>query len=251
MIDSGKVAIIIQARMGSSRLPNKMGLRLGRQTIFEFLVNRLKNARLGVDMVLATTSRAADDDLEKTSGKLGINVFRGNETNVLKRFYDAANRFDIAIIIRICADNIFLAPSEIIRLLQIFKKEKYDYIANATPEGKNLILTGVGLAVEIVTREAIQKGLENKIDRYHKEHVTPYFYENPGLFHTLLSPVEFDIPTDLRLTLDVAEDYENLKQIYREFGAEVDISEVIHFVKEQPILLHRMKEISSAQMKGR
>ena len=251
MIKPDKAAIIIQARMGSSRLPHKMSLKLGQQTVFQFLVNRLKNASLGIDIVLATTSQPVDEYLEQEGEKLGLGVFRGEETNVLKRFHDAATYFDIKTIIRICADNIYIAPSEIIRLMKIFSKGNYDYVANATPEGKNLILTGAGLAVEIVTREAIQKGLENKIDSYHKEHVTPYFYENPGLFHTLLSPVEFDIPANLRLTLDIMEDYENLKQIYRKLGAEADIIEIIHFVREQPSLLHRMKEISSAQMKGR
>lgn len=251
MSNSERKAIVIQARMGSSRLPHKMGLKIGDQTVFEFLVHRLQKAILPAEIILATTLQQGDDDLEEAAKKLGIKVYRGDELNVLKRFYDAAKQFHIDTIIRVCADNIYIEPAEIDRLLQISEKHQFDYIANATREHQNLILTGTGLAVEILTQNAIRRSLDSRLDDYHKEHVTPYFYENPGLFSILLSPVKFEIPPNLRLTLDVREDYENIKKIYQALGPEAEISGIVHFLKEQPSILHKMKEISSAQVKGR
>ena len=247
----GKSAIIVQARTGSTRLPQKMTLEFGGVTVLEFILQRLKNVDEVGQVILATTVDAGDDILEKIAGKMQIPVYRGSVNNVLDRFYQTAVKYDVDIIIRICADNIFLEISEFPRLLKLMQVEKYDYLANSLLDGKNLILTGTGLAVEMISFDAISKLVESNIDNYHREHVTPYFYENADKFNIHLSPVPFAVNKDMRLTLDLAEDYENLQIIYSSIVPDINITAINHYLENNPSMLETMRNISLQQKKGR
>lgn len=244
-------SIIVQARMGSTRLTQKMALRLNGVSVLEFLLQRLKEVKEASQIVLATTKEPEDDILEEIAKKVKVPVYRGSTNNVLERFYFAAQRYGVDTIVRVCGDNIFLEITEISRLLKIQEKQNFDYLSNALPDNTNLILTGTGLAVEVFTQQALTKALQGKLDKYHKEHVTPYFYENPDLFNIHLSPVPFPLFPEMRLTLDLPVDFENLLEIYKAIGADINIYSINNFLKNNHSMLHKMMKISEQQKKGR
>jgi spore coat polysaccharide biosynthesis protein SpsF len=246
-----KSGIIMQARLGSTRLPQKMLLPLNSQTVIEFLLNRLRNTNRVDELIVATTTESEDDRLEQYVKNLSVSVSRGSTWNVLDRFYQAAQLFQLDIIVRICADNPFLEPSEISRLIALIKEHRYDYLANCLQDGTHLILTGTGMAVEVFTMSALQKMIKRDLDQYHREHVTPYFYENPQEFNIHFSPVPFNLEKEVRLTLDLSEDYSIIKEIYEELSPNISIQRIIKYLTQNPKLFRKMKEIAQQQIKGR
>jgi len=109
MNNSSPITIIIQARMGSTRLPKKMLLPFEEQKgVLEILIDKILHLKSEVSIVLATTTNPADDELALLAKQKNILVFRGDEDDVLKRFIDAAEQFNVQRIIRVCADNPFL-----------------------------------------------------------------------------------------------------------------------------------------------
>lgn len=246
-----KVAVIVQARLGSSRLPRKMLLKLNGVTLIEFVLQRLQQASCVDRIIVATTDSPEDDMLESAVIATGCSVFRGSVHNVLQRYHGAVEQYHADVIVRICGDNPFLEISEITRLVGLLTAHDYDYVANSLPDGTHLILTGTGLAVEVFSYNAMQKMLAQQLDTYHQEHVTPYFYENPQQFKIHFSPIPFPLNRDIRLTMDIPEDYENIRSIYAELYPDFSIQRVNRFVETHPGMLKKMQHIAEQQKKGR
>jgi spore coat polysaccharide biosynthesis protein SpsF len=245
-------AIIVQARLGSTRLPQKMLLKFNGTTALEFLLKRLQDVPLVDELILATTDLEEDDPLVSIARKMEVAVLRGSANDVLKRYHDAVTQFEVDTIVRICGDNILLEPSEISRLIemQILSEFRYDYMANAMKDRTPLILTGIGLAVEVFTRGAMERMLTYQINAYHREHVTPFFYQNPHLFNLHITPVPFEILPDMRLTLDVWQDFENLGELCKTLKPPISIHKIMAFLEQNPALLGKMKEISKHHKKA-
>ena len=104
---------IIQARTGSTRLPKKMIKKLGNEKVIEWVIKRLKKSKKLNQIILATSTRYEDKKLIKIAKQNEISFFTGSEKNVLKRYYDAAKKFKVKNIVRICADNPFISSSEV------------------------------------------------------------------------------------------------------------------------------------------
>jgi len=224
---------------------------LNGEIVLEFLINRLFQVPLVDQLIVATTENKDDDAIELIGERLRVPVFRGATHDVLDRFYQTAQRFHVDVIVRVCGDNIFLEPSEITRLLRLQADGRYDYLANALPDKTPLVLTGTGLAIEVFTRQALEKVLAQKPDDYHKEHVTPFFYEHPELFQIACSPVPFEILNDMRLTLDTKEDFENLKKIYQALYPNLRYHDIMLYLKNNAEMLANMQAITRQQKKGR
>ena len=141
----GKVSAIIQARMGSSRLPGKAMMKLEDKSLLEHVVLRVKKSKKIDEIILATTKKSEDDVLVDLCKKLKVLTFRGSEQNVLSRFYFAAKYFNANIIVRITADDPFKDPSIIDSVINKFiVHKKYDYVSN------NMVPTfPLGLDVEV------------------------------------------------------------------------------------------------------
>lgn len=244
-------AIIIQARTGSTRLPRKMLLPLNGETVLEFLLNRLQHVPFIDQLIVATTVQTDDDDIETIGERLQVPVFRGATQDVLDRFYQTVQRFHVDVIVRICGDNIFMETSEITRLLRLQADGHYDYLVNTLLDKTPLILTGTGLAVEVFTRQALEKLMAQNLDDYHKEHVTPFFYEHPELFQIAFSPVPFEIFNDMRLTLDTKEDFEHIKKIHHALHPNLRYRDIMLYLKNDTDMLAKMQAITRQQKKGR
>ena len=125
-MDNKKVVCIVQARIGSTRLPGKMLQLLGEHTLLEWVLLRVKRANLIDVLVLATTDNERDNEIVNVAKALGINVFCGSEQNVLSRFVEVSELYSSDIVIRVCADNPFIAPEEIDRLIMYFTQSDCD-----------------------------------------------------------------------------------------------------------------------------
>lgn len=214
--------IIIQARTGSTRLPNKMiSSFFEDKTILEILLERLKTDLKDedVEIVVATTIKDKDDAIEKICNKIGVKTFRGSEEDVLQRFIETAEKFNADKIIRICADNVFLDTKSLIVLLNYIKNTDYDYVSFKKSDGTPSILTHYGFFSEGVKLETLKHVCEHTMEQVFHEHVTNRIYLSPDIYKIKLFPIENAIPgleshTDLRLTLDTKEDFEIQKKIY-------------------------------------
>ena len=124
------ISCIIQARTDSVRLPGKTLLNLGNKTVFQYQIERLKKSKKIDSLILATTKKKIDDKLCTIAKNKHIKIFRGDEKNVLKRYYLSAKKYKSSVIVRVTADCPFIDVKYIDELIQIFIKNKYDYMTN-------------------------------------------------------------------------------------------------------------------------
>ena len=207
-----KIVTIIQARMGSSRLPGKVLMDLGGDTVLSRVVRRSCRAKLTTQTIVATTSLAKDDVVASECERLGVAVFRGSETNVLDRYYQAALQHQAAIVVRVTADNPLVDPDLIDDVVLAILTSHADYVNNRSPR-----LYPQGLDVEAFTFVALQQAWRQAMKQYEQEHVTPYFYEHPELFDCVSVRGPFDC-SHYRWTLDTAEDLRVIREIYSHLG---------------------------------
>ena len=146
-IEKYKIIGIIQARMGSKRLPKKMSYYLGDYPIIDWVIQRSKKSKLIQKCVLATSTRTENDYLVERANKYSIDNYRGSEDNVLSRFVEIVNKENADVIVRICADNPFIDPDEIDRLLDNFLIYKPDYAFNHIPAMGNNYADGFGAEI--------------------------------------------------------------------------------------------------------
>jgi spore coat polysaccharide biosynthesis protein SpsF len=210
-------AFIIQARIGSTRLPGKMVKPFSKSKgIFELLLINLKKNFSEIPIIVATTTDPKDDELIKICARHQILSFRGSEDNVLDRFICACQQFKITRLIRICADNPFLNISELYELVSFSIKADADYISFGTKDGTPTIQTHYGLWAEYVTLQALMKVQELTKEKEFLEHVTNYIYSYPEKFKIELMPISHYLSQNnfVRLTLDTIDDFDLLKEIF-------------------------------------
>lgn len=202
-----KVAII-QVRTTSHRLPNKCLLKLFGKTILEHVVNRLKYAKTIDDICIATTINKTDDVIEQLATKGNIPCYRGQEDDVLDRFFQAAKFMKADVICRITADDPLKDPIVLDDMMAVYLDGEYDYVSNTLnptfPEG---------IDIEIFSFEALSRAWEEGRLPSEREHVTPYIWKNSDIFHIY----SFENVVDLsfyRWTLDRAEDWVFIQQVY-------------------------------------
>lgn len=212
-----QVGIIIQARTGSTRLPNKMVLPFyDNQGILEILLKRLC-ARFGeIKVIVATTNNINDDIIESVAKGLGLSCFRGDEQDVLGRFIAAARKFNINKIIRICADNPFLDMDALEILVRNFEEVDCDYLAYSTNENLPTIQTHLGFWAEAVKLNTLEFIYETTNELIFHEHVTNYIYNNSSKFNILYLkiPQFISLNNKIRLTLDTQEDFDLQRIIF-------------------------------------
>jgi len=241
IVTMSEIAIIIQARCGSKRLPNKMILPFFEdKSILEIIINRLSKK---YKTVLATTESTIDDALCEIANSLNVKVFRGSEDNVLERFINTAKAHGIDTIVRVCADNPFINIDLIDKLLGLYNGE--DYCSFKYLDGKPTILGHLGLFCEITKLNTLIKVNTLTIENLYREHVTNYIYLNPKAFNIKLFDFPLQIPKydGVRLTVDTKQDFEIIKGLYKKFGACQNVFELetmINYVSSNNVLLSAM-----------
>jgi spore coat polysaccharide biosynthesis protein SpsF len=227
-----KVVAIIQARMGSTRLPGKVLKDLCGQTVLARVVQRTRRAKLVDQLVVATSLLPADDAIARECEGLSVACFRGDEADVLERYYRAAQQFAAEVVVRITADCPLIDPELIDATIAGFLKERPDYATNS------LVVTYPrGLDVEVFTDNALAEAWRSAKAEYERVHVTPYLYEDRGRFRVLSLTADADY-SEYRWTLDTADDLELIREVYRHFAPNGSMGwrEVLKLMKSRPQL---------------
>lgn len=200
---------IVQARMGSTRLPGKVLLPLLGRPILCRVVERTRRARLVDAVVVATTESRADDPIVALAGEEGWTIERGDEDDVLDRFVQVARRHGAATIVRITSDCPLVDPALIDDTIVAARRSSADYASNSL-EPRTFPR---GLDVEVVSREALERAWREDHDPAWREHVTPFLYRHPERFRITRVAAHVDQSAH-RWCVDTSEDYELVQRIY-------------------------------------
>jgi len=239
------IVAIIQARLGSTRFPQKVFANLAGKPLIWHVINRLKYSEKINNIVLATTLKEADNELVDWTVNEDVKLYRGSENNVLERFYLAARKYEADIIVRITADDPFKDPEIIDRVIDKLILEKLDFAYNNNPP-----TFPEGLDTEVFTFDALEKAYLRSVDDYEKEHVTQYFYRNRNSFmqSNLMNTENL---SHLRWTIDTRLDYEMATQVYDKLYKENDIflmNDILQLISQEPEIAIINKDVSRSAM---
>lgn len=203
-----RTAIIVQARMGSTRLPGKILQSLAGKPILEHVIQRLKRVKRADDIVIATTRQPGDDAVEREARELGVKVYRGDENDVLIRYLGAARMVNADVIMRVTSDCPLIDPDLCDAVLELRESTNADYAANNIPR-----LFPHGLDCEAFTRDVLEHAATDATEPYDREHVTPWIRRASGIRHAnLIGP---GWPSNQqRWTLDYPEDFAFFRELF-------------------------------------
>jgi len=214
--------VIIQARMGSTRLPGKV-LKpiLGRPMLWH-IVRRMRYVPGVADVVVATSDKPGDKLIHRFCRENGIAFFAGSETDVLDRFYRTAAKYNGDPLIRITGDCPFADPEIVAKLLRFYESGCYDFVGVATGAGAIFLDNGRfpdGLDAECFSFAALELAWREATDLLDREHVTPYIWRNKQLFRCGTLDSEHDY-SNLRWTVDHEADFQLVSRVYEELYRE-------------------------------
>lgn len=210
-----RVVAIIQARLGSTRLPGKILKEINGRPLLSYQLERLQNSRFIDELVIATTTNEKDNLLVEFCENQHVSFFKGSETDVLARYYEAAVKFKADAIVRITSDCPIIDLQIVDKTIKSFiDNREYDYVSNTVERTYPR-----GLDTEVFTFAALEKAYNEAVLERDREHVTAYFYTNSHFFN--IGYVKNDVDySKYRWTVDTEEDFELIKLIigalYRE-----------------------------------
>ena len=226
------IVAVIQARMGSSRLPGKVLKDINGRTMLARVVRRASRSTLVNKVIVATTTAPRDKAIIDECDSLGVPSFCGSEQDVLDRYYRAAKLFYAEAVVRITSDCPLVDPEIIDQVIQAFRKDGADYASNT--------IVGTyprGLDVEVFTFSALEKAWREARETYQRVHVTPYFYQNPELFR-LVPVTGAEDNSNYRWTVDTEEDLNLVRTVYARMNRDDSFSwrDVLNLMKIEPEL---------------
>ena len=205
------ICVIVQARMGSTRLPGKVMKDIVGKPLVLHVVERIKRITPKDTVVIATTTLKEDDTIVDavTNYDTTINIYRGSSQDVLDRYYRAAIHCRADVIVRVTADNPLIDPDISGTVIETFLKNQCDYCCNNMPR-----TYPHGLDTEVFSFESLERAWKKAHTPYEREHVTPYIREHPGEF-TLLNVEHTTDLSNLRWSVDYCEDFAFVTEIYK------------------------------------
>ncbi|MFC1920729.1 cytidylyltransferase domain-containing protein [Chloroflexota bacterium] len=227
------IAAIIQARMGSTRLPGKVLMDLCGKPVLEHIIDRIKYSRSIDKIIVATTDSEKDKAIITLSRKCGVETFAGSEMDVLDRYYRAASEYEVDTIVRITADDPLKDPEVIDKVINSYFQNngQIDYASNTIKPTYPL-----GLDTEVFSLKGLERAWKESDEQYDREHVTPYIWRNPQIFRLHNVTNDEDL-SNLRWTLDTDDDLEFMKQIYTALYHEGEIflmKDILDLLKKNP-----------------
>jgi spore coat polysaccharide biosynthesis protein SpsF len=234
-----RVVAIVEARMGSTRLPGKSLKPIAGRPLVARVIERIRRARTLDELVLATSTNAGDDVLAALAGELGIRVHRGSELDVLERILGAAQMAGATIHVQCWGDCPFVEPTEIDRVVGRLRESSADLVGNGYVQDR---LLPYGLDVIALRVAALERSERETRDQpYHREHGTTYLYQNPSLFRVecLETPSDLAYPK-LDVTINKQSDYEFVSRIYDllyPHRPDFSIRDVLALIRSTPDLL--------------
>ncbi|MBD2845820.1 glycosyltransferase family protein [Paenibacillus sp. IB182496] len=227
-------AAVIQARMGSTRLPGKVMTSIENKSMLGHVIERCKKMKVD-EIVVCTTRNEEDHVIEREAKKYNVNLYRGDEENVLLRYYEAARKFNIDSIVRVTADCPLIDPMLSNKIIEMAASTGAD-IAHMAGYPR-------GLDTEVFQFKSLQSFVSKNLEPRYKEHVTLFFYDNNSLYKVETQNCEVDL-SNHRWTVDTVEDLTLIKEIYARLYNEdkhFDWQAVLKLLYENPLL----KDINS------
>jgi len=227
------ISAIIQARVSSTRLPNKIFSDIEGKPLIYHIFNRISYSKKIDNILLATTNNPADDKLTEWAKSNNIPYFRGSEEDVLSRYYNASKSISADIIARITADDPFKDPIILDKVIDLLVEKKLDFAYNNKPP-----TFPEGLDIEVFTFKALEKANIESKDDFEREHVTQYFYRHSEIFNQENYLNKTDL-SKLRWTIDTEKDLEMTRMIYKELYKPNEIfllEDILNILKEKPYL---------------
>ena len=235
-MSAGSVVTVVQARMGSSRLPGKVLLPLGESTVLEQMLARLAHARLAGTIVVATTTDPDDDEIEVICGRARVAYYRGSPLDLLDRHYQVARILSADVVVKIPSDCPLIDPDVVDRVIGAFLEAvpRCDFVSNLHPA-----TYPDGNDVEVMSIAALCTAWERAQRAFEREHTTPFIWDQPERFRT--GNVTFEPGADLsrshRVVLDYIDDYEAIRRVFdalhptdRVFG----VGDIVHYLDSHP-----------------
>lgn len=203
------VVAIIQARMGSSRLPGKVIKTVLGQTLLEYQIERVRRATTITNIVIATTTQAQDQPIVDLCVRLGIDYYRGSEHDVLQRYYEAATQYRAQVVVRLTSDCPVIDPAVIDQVVRTYVNHPhlYDYVSNGLER-----TFPRGMDTEVFSYAALQQAHEQATEPAFREHVTAYLYHHPEQFRLRNVAYKTD-ESKHRWTVDTTEDFQLIQTI--------------------------------------
>ncbi len=235
-----RVVAIVQARMGSTRLPGKVLLDLAGKTVLGRVVERLRRVAAITAVVVATTDSVRDDAITDECRRESVAVFRGSEDDVLDRYYQVANWSGADVIVRITADCPLIDPEVTGETIDAFLSTRCDYASNFLQR-----MYPRGLDTEVFTARALSQAWREASQAYQRAHVTPYIYQHPELFQLTSVSGSADY-SHHRWTIDVREDYELIRSLYDRVAGKIDFGwrDVLGILQREPQLVELNRNVS-------
>jgi spore coat polysaccharide biosynthesis protein SpsF len=226
------IVAVVQARMGSTRLPGKVLKELGGESVLARVVERLRRSRSISEVVIATSLSPDDEAVVREAERLRVAIFRGSESDVLDRYFQAARAFHVEAVVRITSDCPLIDAEVTDNTVRAFLNEQPDYASNALERTYPR-----GLDTEVMSVDALTRAWRTAKQPYEREHVTPFMYEHPELFKVLSVTNDADFSSH-RWTLDTAEDLEFVRAVYERFGNRSNFTwrDVLDLVEREPAL---------------
>ena len=221
---------IIQARMSSTRLPGKVLMEVNGRPLLLYMIERLKGSETIAKVVVATSSDESDNPLAKFCEANGVDCYRGSLDDVLDRYYQAAVKCKCETVIRLTGDCPIIDPKVIDTVVRKFESGGYDFVANTAPPENTTYPEGMD--VEVFSFSALEKAWKDAKKPSDREHVTFYFWKNPGLFSTFRCDLDRNY-SKYRVTVDYPMDFNVISDIITEFYPEnkyYTMQEIIAFL---------------------
>jgi len=242
------IGVILQARMGSQRLPGKVLRPIAGRPMLEWCLLRLGDSKRCGRVIIATSTAPQDEAIVHLCEQFEAPHFRGSENDVLGRYYEAARHFRVDPVIRITADCPLIDPNVLDALIDAFAAERVDYLSNTLNERT----FPLGLDAEIFSFDALEQAYHLATKPYEREHVTPYLYQHPQQFRLTGYKNSVNL-SHFRVTVDSQEDLRLVDAIYAHFNAcdrghRFSLDELIEFLSRQPELVEINRHVRQKQL---
>jgi spore coat polysaccharide biosynthesis protein SpsF len=228
-----KVVLIMQARMGSERLPGKVLKPVAGKPLLQYELTRLSRCQFVGETVVATTTNPADDAIVEFCRQHGVLWFRGSEEDVLSRYYEAAVWRSADVVVRVTADCPLIDPALVDDTVKFYltHRTEYDYVSNVLKRTYPR-----GMDCEVFSFSALKQAFDEAKDRKEREHVTPFIYGRPERFK-LGGVAGAEDQSCLRLTVDTSEDFDLIEKVITAlYPAKHDFSlaDIVSLLKQRP-----------------
>jgi spore coat polysaccharide biosynthesis protein SpsF len=232
-----KIVVVIQARTGSSRLPNKVLKPLAGEPLLSRMVERVRNARGIDDVIVATTTSDADDPIRILCDRVGVRCFSGHETDLLDRHVQAARILDADVAVKIPSDCPLIDPAVIERVVDYYRDhaDAFDFVSNLHPA-----TYPDGQDVEVIPMQVLETAWREADRDFEREHTTPFIWERPDRFR--IANVAWESGRDYsmshRWTIDYPEDYAFIAAVYAELYSDArpvfSIDDILELLDRRP-----------------